>query len=66
MTPSNPSDLPRIGLDDDSWKSLPSEQVKSILGVFSATDQGVRTYSSVVMLTPPNGANLYVNPHLFG
>ncbi|CAG0951418.1 hypothetical protein RHDC4_00099 [Rhodocyclaceae bacterium] len=66
MTPSNPTDIPLIGLDDDSWKSLSSEQVKSILGVFSGTDQGTRTYSSVMMLTPPNGANLYVNPHLFG
>lgn len=66
MTPSNPTDIPRIGLDDDSWKSLPSDQVKSILGVFSSADPGTRTYSSVLMLTPPNGANLYVNPHLFG
>ena len=51
---------------DSTGTALSRDEAKALLGLFSMPESGNRTYSGLLMLTPPNGQQLYISPFLVG
>ena len=67
MTNSNHTiDAISVGLDVDSWKDLSGDDARSLLSVFALPQAEERTYSGILMASPPSGSNLYVAHNFFG
>ena len=65
MASAQTLEMTRIGLDDAPGRQISSEDARLLLGVLSMADNAERTYSRVV-LSPPDGEQLYVKTRLFG
>lgn len=67
MAQTAPKDVASIGVNDDTWKTLPREEARALLCIFSAPESDSRTLGTV-LVSAPNGKELYVtpraNPHL--
>jgi hypothetical protein len=67
MAQSVPNEVTSIGVNDDTWKSLPRDEARALLCIFSAQESDSRALGTVLVSTP-NGKELYVtprmNPHL--
>lgn len=55
-----------IGLEDEGWKSLSQDLAASLLRVCATPADNERTFSSVALMTTPNGQDLYVRSSLYG
>jgi hypothetical protein len=54
-----------IGVDDDSWKHLTCDEAKSLLRIFTVRDTETKALGAVLISTP-NGQDLYVTPRMHG
>ncbi len=63
MGASLPNDVASIGIDDESWKSLPRDEARALLCIFAAQDNEARALGTMLVSTP-NGKELYVTPRL--
>lgn len=63
MAHSNPTELHSIGVNDDTWKSVSSDEASALLCVFSVQETESRALGTALLRTP-NGKELYVAPRL--
>ena len=56
-------DYNSIGVDDDTWKSLPKDEAKSLLWIFATQNAESRALGTV-LVSAPNGKDLYVTPRI--
>lgn len=61
MASTNTFEFASIGLDDDAWKPLPRDEARSLLCIFSSSDDESRALGAVLVPTP-NGKQLYITP----
>ena len=57
------NEITSIGVNDDTWKSLASDEARALLCMFSAQDADTRALGAVLVSTP-NGKDLYVTPRM--
>jgi hypothetical protein len=57
------NEITSIGVNDDTWKSLRSDEARSLLCMFAAQDADSRALGAVLVSTP-NGKDLYVTPRM--
>lgn len=53
------NEMNAIGLEDETWKNIPSDVAKSLLCVFAAQDAESRLLGTA-LVSIPNGKDLYV------
>lgn len=58
-------DIAGVGLDDDSWKAVPRDEARSLLGILSASDGDTHALGAR-LLNVPNGQELYVTSGIPG
>lgn len=63
MPLSNPIEFASIGIDDEGWKSLPRDEARSLLCIFTVQDNVSQAFGTV-LVTTPNGKKLYVTPQV--
>jgi hypothetical protein len=61
----NSKDFTSIGVNDETWKSMQRDEARALLCVFAKQDAESRTLGTVLVSTP-NGKELYVTPRLGG
>jgi hypothetical protein len=52
-----------IGLNDETWKSMPRDEARSLLCIFTAPDTEAHALGTLLVPTP-NGKDLYVTPRM--
>ncbi len=60
---AKPNDVTCIGVNDDTWKSLPRDEARALLCIFATQDVDSRTMGTMLLSTP-NGKDLYVTPRM--
>jgi hypothetical protein len=59
MALPNSNEMNAIGLEDETWKNIPSDVAKSLLCVFATQDAESRLLGTA-LVSIPNGKDLYV------
>lgn len=65
MTTFEAKDFNCIGVNDDAAKGLSRDEAQSLLRIFANQDAETRTLGALLISTP-NGKDLYVTPRLYG
>lgn len=63
MAQSNVTELHSIGVNDDTWKTVSSDEARALLCIFSAPESESHALGTALLHTP-NGKDLYVAPRL--
>ena len=63
MAQTAPNEVTSIGVNDDTWKSMPRDEARALLCIFSAQESESRTLGTV-LVSAPNGKELYITPRM--
>lgn len=58
-----PAEVTSIGVNDDTWKSLPRDEARALLCIFATQEVESRAMGTMLLSTP-NGKDLYVTPRM--
>lgn len=63
-TGAKSGDVTSIGVNDDTWKSMPRDEARALLCIFATQEVESRAMGTTMLLSPPNGKDLYVTPRM--
>lgn len=62
-TSAKSGDITSIGVNDDTWKSMPRDEARALLCIFATQEVESRAMGTMLLSTP-NGKDLYVTPRM--